>query len=208
MVTFVKIYFHKGFFIMARTKVFNEDEVLNKAMNLFWEKSYCGTSAQDLVDVLGISRSSLYDTYGDKYQLFKKSLLQYRKQFGGAMIEMIEASTDYEKTITDIFKYIINEALQEKLSKGCFIVNSTIELASHNPEIAQIIQENMLDIENALCILVEKGQQAGHFSGKHSARALARFVSNTISGLRVASKSGVNQIAFDDIVSVALSVLK
>jgi TetR/AcrR family transcriptional repressor of nem operon len=193
---------------MARTKVFDEEIVLNKAVNLFWEKGYNGTSAQDLVDELGISRSSLYDTYGDKYQLFKNSLLQYRKKFAGAMIEMIEKSDDFEKTLKDIFQYVVTESLQEKFSKGCFIVNSSVELAPHNSEIAEIVNDNMRDIEDALSRLIKKGQDIGQFSKSHSARSLARFVFNAISGLRVASKSGADKKIFDDIVKVTLSALK
>jgi len=59
---------------MARTKDFDEDKVLQKAMNLFWHKGYNGTSMQDLVDGLGISRSSMYDTFGDKHTLFIRAL--------------------------------------------------------------------------------------------------------------------------------------
>jgi TetR/AcrR family transcriptional regulator, transcriptional repressor for nem operon len=193
---------------MARTKVFDEEAVLNKAVNLFWEKGYNGTSAQDLVDGLGISRSSLYDTYGDKYQLFKNSLVQYRKKFAGAMIEMIDNSVDFEETIKDIFHHVVTESLQEKCAKGCFMVNSAVELASHNPDIAQIVNANMEDVEDALSRLIEKGQDIGQFSKINSARSLARFLINAISGLRVASKSGADKIVFDDIVKVTLSALK
>lgn len=193
---------------MARTKVFDEEVVLNKAVNLFWEKGYNGTSAQDLVDELGISRSSLYDTYGDKFQLFKNALLQYRKQFAGAMIEMIDKSDDFGKTLNDIFQYVVTESLQEKFSKGCFMVNSSVELAPHNLEIAEVVNANMQDVEDALFRLIKKGQEAGQFSNDHTPRSLARFIFNTISGLRVASKSGADKKVFDDIVKVTLSALK
>lgn len=193
---------------MARTKVFDEELVLNKAVNLFWRNGYNGTSAQDLVDELGISRSSLYDTYGDKYQLFKNALLQYRKALSGAMIEMIDKSTDFEQTVKDLFQYVVSDSLQEQFSKGCFMVNSTIELAPHNAEIAEIVNDNMQDIEDALVRLVKKGQDAGYFAKRHSARSLARFIFNTISGLRVAAKSGAEKKVLDDIVKVTLSALQ
>jgi TetR/AcrR family transcriptional regulator, transcriptional repressor for nem operon len=60
----------KLFSIMARTKDFDEGEVLTRAMNLFWSRGYGATSMEDLVNALGISRSSLYDTYTDKHSLF------------------------------------------------------------------------------------------------------------------------------------------
>jgi TetR/AcrR family transcriptional repressor of nem operon len=157
---------------------------------------------------LGISRSSLYDTYGDKYQLFKEALLQYRKRLAGRMIEMIDQSTDAEKTMKDIFQYVVSSSLQKKLSKGCFMVNSAIELAPHNSEVANIINANNEDIENAFFRLIKKGQEAGQFSKDQTARALARFVFNSISGLRVASKSTTDKKLFDDVVKVTLAALK
>lgn len=193
---------------MARAKEFDEEIVLDKAVNLFWKKGYNGTSAQDLVDELGISRSSLYDTFGDKLELFKNALMQYRKKFAGAMIVMIDNSENAEKTIKDIFQYVVTESLQEKFSKGCFMVNTAIELAPHNGEICEIVNANMQDVEDALFRIVKKGQADGQFSKNQSARSISRFLYNTISGLRVASKSGTDKKIFDDVVKVSLSVLK
>src|ERR1700743_2351628 len=59
---------------MPRTKSFNEEDMLDKAKNLFWRKGYHGTPPQEIVDGTGLSRSSLYDTYGDKHTLFLKTL--------------------------------------------------------------------------------------------------------------------------------------
>jgi TetR/AcrR family transcriptional repressor of nem operon len=96
--TFVKevILLTKVFF-MARTKLFSEEAILDKAMKLFWEKGYNATSAQDLVDGLGISRSSLYDTYGDKHSLFVTALKRYRKERIDPVLEGIDTATDLEQ---------------------------------------------------------------------------------------------------------------
>ncbi len=193
---------------MARTKEFDEEAVLNKAMNLFWHKGYNGTSAQDLVEGLGISRSSLYDTFGDKRNLFIKALNQYKKQMSGGLIEMIDQSTDMEQTIKKIFQLATTESLQDKLSKGCFMVNSSVELAPHDKEIAGMIGSNTVEVEDALYRAIKKGQANGQFNTQFSARTLARFLFNNISGIRVAAKSGADKKVYDDIVKVILSVLK
>lgn len=62
---------------MARTKAFEIDAVLDKAMRLFWTQGYEKTSMQDLVDNMGINRKSIYDTFGDKHTLFLKALARY-----------------------------------------------------------------------------------------------------------------------------------
>ena len=64
---------------MPRTKSFDEIETLDKARDVFWEKGYNGTPPQDILDGTGLSRSSLYDTYGDKHTLFVRSLRRYRQ---------------------------------------------------------------------------------------------------------------------------------
>jgi TetR/AcrR family transcriptional repressor of nem operon len=193
---------------MSRTKVFNETDVLEKAIQVFWSKGYNGTSAQDLVDELGISRSSLYDTYGDKRSLFIRALQHVRSTLSKELIKMINHSDNIEEAIRQIFKMTVKEALEDKLLKGCFMVNTTIELAPHDKDVAAIINQNMTDIENALCLAIKKGQEEGVFSKKQSALSLARFVSNSISGLRVAAKLGTEKRVYDDIVKVTLSVLK
>jgi len=193
---------------MPRVKEFNETDVLEKAVNLFHTKGYNATSAQDLVDELGISRSSLYDTFGDKRSLFLKALQHYRSTASKAMIEMVNNSTNIEETIKLIFKTAIKEAIEDKLSKGCFMVNATIELAPHDKDVAEIINQNMADVENALCLAIKKGQNEGLFTENQTALSLSRFVFNNISGLRVASKSGAEKKVFEDIVKVTLSALK
>lgn len=62
---------------MARSKEFEVNEVLDKAIQLFWTQGYEKTSMQDLVEFMGIHRRSIYDTFGDKHALFMKALERY-----------------------------------------------------------------------------------------------------------------------------------
>lgn len=193
---------------MARTKVFDEDLILEKAMNLFWKKGYNATSAQDLVDYLGISRSSLYDTYGDKHTLFIKALKQYRKERIDPVIYAVDEPEDIETYIRNIFEAAKKEALDEECSKGCFMVNSAVELAPVDEEVRAISNSIMQDTENAITKAIKKGQEKGLFTTVHSARSLARFIFNSLNGLRVTIKFDASKRMFDDIVNVCLAALK
>lgn len=192
---------------MARTKEFNEIEILDKAIDLFWFKGYNGASMQDVVDSLGLSRSSIYDTFGDKHQLYIAALEQYRKQAAGGLIAMVKQSTNPLQTIQDLLEMLAKDSLNTVCNKGCFMTNSTIELAPHDPEIQKIVKDNMQDIEEAFFELVKKGQDIGEISNQNDAKALARFLFNTISGIRVAAKSGADKAIYQDIIKVTLSVL-
>jgi TetR/AcrR family transcriptional repressor of nem operon len=193
---------------MARSKEFEEAEVLDKAVALFWCKGYNGTSMQEVVDCLGISRSSLYDTFGDKRQLYLAALDRYRARMAGALLQTVQNATAVVPTVRQLFEMAIRESLEDQLTKGCFMVNSTVELAPHDPEVARIVKANMDDIEEAFYRLIRKGQQQGEITPKHDARALARFLFNTLSGLRVAAKAGAGRGLYEDVITLSLSVLK
>lgn len=193
---------------MARLKEFDETEVLDKAVELFWTKGYNATSANDLVKGLGLSRSSIYSTFKDKRTLFIRSLDRYRKRNVAQIINMIEQSDDIHKTIAQIFRLIIAQDITAKIPKGCLMVNTGIELAPHDNEIAAIINENMKDIEHTFKVAIEKGQALGQIPKTHKADSLARFIYNNISGLRVAVKSSQDKSLLDDVAKVCLSILK
>ncbi|MBL0739240.1 TetR/AcrR family transcriptional regulator [Flavobacterium sp. GN10] len=185
---------------MARTKEFNEDQALDKAIEIFWHKGYNGTSAQDLVNHLGLSRSSLYDTFGDKQKLFVKSLKRYQKQNLDSLKELFENSENIKTALTEIFKQAVVESLQDRITKGCFMVNSSVELAMHDPEIAKIVHDNQKTVEDIFSQAIKKGQELGQISDKQEARSLARFIFNNYSGIRVLARAGErDKQVYDDI---------
>ncbi|KRD12818.1 TetR family transcriptional regulator [Flavobacterium sp. Root901] len=193
---------------MARTKEFNEDQALDKAIEIFWHKGYNGTSAQDLVNYLGLSRSSLYDTFGDKQQLFSKSLQRYQKQSQDIVKELLEKSENVKETLHNIFKQAVLESLEDRITKGCFMVNSSVELALHDEEIAKIVKNNSQTMEEVFTNAVKKGQEQGNISKQQDARVLARFIFNNYSGIRVLARTGErDKQVYDDIVKTVFSVL-
>src|ERR1700755_3244285 len=108
---------------MPRNKEFNEDEVLNKAKDLFRKNGYNGTSMDDLVQATGLSRSSIYDTFGDKHGLFLKSLDQYRNEQQCTMEQQTAQSDSPKKKIRAIFDYYIKDILADKDGNGCLLIN-------------------------------------------------------------------------------------
>lgn len=192
---------------MARLKEFDENEVLDKAVKLFWSKGYNGTSAQELVEFLGISRSSLYDTFTDKRTLFLKALQRYRTKNGGAALQMIGESDNPALTLKQLFKMVISESFDPDIPKGCFIINTMVEVAPVDPEAAAIVNGNAQDMEEAFYLAIKKGQEAGQFAAKHNARSMARLFFNTLTGMRVAARSGTEKKVLDDIAKTLLAAL-
>jgi TetR/AcrR family transcriptional repressor of nem operon len=193
---------------MARTKRFDEEEVLNNAMLFFWHKGYNGTSPQEILDELGLSRSSLYDTYGDKKSLFISALKRYRNTVTAQVIQSLETSQNIPETLKMLFQQAKHECFTGEDKRGCFMVNSKVELAPHDEEIAAIVKENREALENAFTAAIKRGQEMGQLSNDNPPRSLARFIMNNLWGLTVHSKSGADKKVFDDIIRITMSVIK
>ncbi len=192
---------------MARTKNFDVDEVLNKALDLFWTKGYHATSIQDLVGHLGINRASIYDTWGDKHNLYLESLKRYRQQSSSWLLQLIRSEKSAKEIIKDFLLGTVDQSINDGEQRGCFIVNATTELANQDPTIQTFYIENKKTLEKVLIELISEGQSSGEITSKHSSEALARFVFNNITGLRVMAKGTLAEKEFNEIVDVTLSAL-
>jgi TetR/AcrR family transcriptional repressor of nem operon len=192
---------------MARTKDFDENEVLTKAIQLFWYKGYNGTSMQDLVDGLGISRSSLYDTYTDKHTLFVKALESYQTAGAARIREIIDHSGSAKETIKKLLELATTDLLGDKQQKGCFMVNAEVEVAPHDAEVNNLVCKNDQQMEEAFYRVIQKGKDSGEIKNQQDARALSRFIFNAMKGMRVSGKSITDKAFFDDIIALTISAL-
>lgn len=192
---------------MARTKDFDENEVLAKAITLFWHKGYNATSMQDLVDGLGISRSSLYDTYTDKHTLFIKALERYQNNGVAKIQEVINKAQPAKETVKQLLELATNDQLGDKQPKGCFMVNAEVEVAPHDAEVNNLVCRNDQQMEEALYQVIQKGKNNGEIKNGQDARALSRFIFNAMKGMRVTAKSITDKAVFDDILKLTVAVL-
>src|SRR5690349_21698419 len=122
---------------MARPKDFNRDEVLKRAMLVFWEKGYEATSTEDLLRAMGIGRQSMYDTFGDKRRLYLEALERYQAESGASLIERLQAGESPLLAIEQTLLAVASESPAER-ARGCMYVSSIVELATKDPEVASI----------------------------------------------------------------------
>ena len=192
---------------MPRTKSFDQQEVLNKATELFWSQGYGATPPQDILDDTGLSRSSLYDTFGDKHSLFLKTLRHYRGRETAGLIRFLDEAEDATDGIRRMFHGAYEGVPTEREQKGCLMINSIHELLPHDPEVGEIIRENRQAIEEAFVRAIRRGKKQGGIRNTHRPRALARFLTNNLWGLTTQLKLGVGKKTAADIVKITLSVL-
>lgn len=192
---------------MARTKDFDEEQVLKEAICLFSHKGYTATSMQDVVNTLGLSRSSLYDTFGDKRQLYIKALKSYEQQNVERLNNLMSNADSMKAAIRMLLEMLVMEWLNDEQQKGCFMTNAGMEMAPHDPEVNTLVCKFEQRTEEVLIRAVTKGQESGEISNKQPALLLARFLVNTIKGLQVAVKSNKIPSFFEEVIQVALTVL-
>ncbi|GCE29992.1 putative HTH-type transcriptional regulator YezE [Dictyobacter alpinus] len=192
---------------MARPKEFNRDQVLEKAMGLFWEKGYDGSSVEDLVQCTGIGRGSLYDTFGDKHALYLAALDRYMSASSGPLTALQRYEGPFRDALRDFFEGRIEEAFSGPTRHGCFMVNAGIELAPHDSEVAAKVQAGLDETEEAFYHVLIKAQATGELSWKSDSHRLARFLLNTLLGIRVLSRAHPDRQMLQDIVETALATL-
>ena len=114
---------------MARTKEFDVDEVVDRAVDLFRSKGHAATSVQDLVDHLGINRGSIYDTFGNKEQLYDLALARYVEQGRS----FVDTELGADAPLRDRLERICVALVGSAQGRGCFVVNTACERNDLHP---------------------------------------------------------------------------
>jgi len=192
---------------MARSKEFDTNLVLHKAMEVFGHYGYEGTSLQLLLDGLGIARQSLYDTYGTKRDLFVKAVNHYVNDKSTNVVVYLEKTTPVKKAISDIFSIIVETLNDEQRRRECFILNSAIDQIPHDPEIAELFKQDKIRLEKALYEALLRGKEQGEFSPQQDLRALAQYLYHARYALTQAAKFTEDSNVIEQITTVTLSVL-
>ncbi|MCB0164063.1 MAG: TetR/AcrR family transcriptional regulator [Anaerolineae bacterium] len=192
---------------MARPREFDENDVLDKAMHLFWQKGYEATSIQELLTAMGISRGSLYDAFGDKHALFLAVLERYRQRSHIRFLQTLSQPGSVKAAITELFNYVVAEAMADTKRRGCLLTNSTVELSPHDAAVADVINWNCQWVQDSLYEALRRGQAQGEISPEADIQALAQFLFNSLQGLRVVSKTNTDRQALENIVKITVSVL-
>jgi TetR/AcrR family transcriptional regulator, transcriptional repressor for nem operon len=193
---------------MPKVKLFNEELALTSAKDVFWQKGYSGTSMQDLVDAMHISRQSLYDTYGNKEDLFLKCLNQYQKNAAGAACDFLTYKDSLKDTISNFFFYYIDDIIADKTQKGCFMLNTLVELVPENKDAKKVVFKNYDELEAAFINLFITAKSHNDLHSTFSIEELTTHFITALHGLRLVSKVKKDKAHLLKLVDMAMLVLQ
>ena len=170
---------------MPRKKTINIDDGLSNAMSLFWARGFRATSMHDLAEYMGISRSSIYGTFGDKSTLFAKALHHYAEvSRGDASLDLAGPSSP-SRVIMDLFEACIPAAGKGGSPNGCLLINTALELAPLDGEVAALVDESFTEMEVFFRAAIERGKAIEEIPEAVDADETARALLSLFIGLRV-----------------------
>ncbi len=190
----------------GRPRTFDPDTALSKALDLFWAQGYAATNTRDLVKTMGVSWQSLYNTFGNKHDLFLQALRRYDHETLERTRTVLEASdtplANLQRLVRLWGTHVTTPAFQ-----GCFMNNTVAELGARDEAVASIAQTHFQKFETLLKTALERAVADGSIREDANTEALARFLVGTSQGLIVLGKAGAPAETIDDIVEVAISTL-
>lgn len=192
---------------MPRTKQFNQQEVLDKAVYIFWKQGYNATSMDDLVKNLGINRASLYDTFGGKKQLFEHAVNRYIETNKRGLEQLLNTAASVREGISKLFQALIDQSISDPDSKGCLLVNTSTELIPHDKELTEIVFRNKANFQEIVFQYLKKGQQQGEIDKNKDLKTISGFLITLFNGLKVSAKVKPQEAEMKSIVDIGLSIL-
>ena len=191
----------------GRPREFDIDRALEAATQQFWSVGYEATSLQDLLKTMGLSKSSLYQTFGNKHELFVRCLDHYQASMVNKVSEKLANSSSVKQFMFNFLEEVIAEAEQGADKKGCLLVNTANELSQRDDDIAQAVMDGTSNVAEVFKQAIELGKQQKEVRSELSTEDLINYLITSISGLRTMVKAGAEKNTLKPVVELMIKNL-
>jgi len=174
---------------LGRPREFDRDAALDAGMRVFWRKGFGNTSLEDLLEVMGISKSSFYAAFKSKEDVFREALKHYCDLMAAELGKRLLQASSARSFIEEVLSIPLNEARSGR-ADGCLIMNSAAEFGQRHAAFCQDIQQSLAIFERLFQQAVLRGQSEGDINRKADAIALGTYLSASLGGLRTMAKAG------------------
>jgi TetR/AcrR family transcriptional repressor of nem operon len=192
--------------VAGRPRSFDEEEVLERAMELFWLRGYEPLGLSELLEHMQISRQSLYDTFGSKRQLFIRSIEHYRATQLIRALALLEREGSRVENVKAVVRFFERLATDRRC-RGCLVANALVEMGPHDEEIAAMLRETLGLLQKALHRALGEAQARGELSPAKDPLELSRALMNALIGLSVTGRVRMGRATIRGIYSGTLSML-
>lgn len=191
----------------GRPREFDIDRALEAATQQFWSTGYEATSLQNLLQTMGLSKSSLYQTFGNKHDLFIRCLGHYQESMADELNKKLASSTSAKQFLCDFLEGVIAEAKNRNIRKGCFLVNTANEMSQRDASIAAAVTDGTSSLANIFRQAIELGKQQGEIGSSTSTKHLVSYFMTAVSGLRTMIKAGAEKNALKPVMGLIIKTM-
>jgi len=177
----------------GRPREFDTEQALDAAMHLFWRQGYEATSMQDLLDNMHLSKSSLYQTFGSKHDLFQQCIARYRQMMTSGLQQALDNAPSGKQFIEGFFTTLVEDICNADTRIGCLIMNTATELAPHDATIGKLIKQGADRFASVFQQAVERAQREGDIARNKDSATLGYFLVSNLSGLNSMAKAGASR---------------
>lgn len=192
---------------MARSKNFDKNDVLERAMFTFWKNGFHATSMNDLVNAMEINRSSIYDTFGGKQEIFDAAFRNYIRSNTEIIKTFFSDQSTIKEGFRNLFKRAIAQSIKDKDRKGCFVVNTTAEFDPTDEKMLNLLNENRTSFETLFEELLETAVEKGEIDDGADISVMSKMLFAFYNGQMILSKISSNLDEHLPAIDLALSVL-
>ncbi len=188
----------------GRPREFDAEMALDKALHVFWERGYEGTSLTDLTEAMGISRPSLYAAFGNKEELFRRALDRYAEKGPGSVHAEALAEPTARKVVEHLLRSVASSVTDPCHPAGCLAVQGALTCSSAADSVKQELTKRRLEGEENLRRRFERAKAEGDLSPQCSPESLACYVITVTQGMSVQASGGASRADLLAVVDLAL----
>ncbi|HDY83121.1 MAG: hypothetical protein DRQ45_02625 [Gammaproteobacteria bacterium] len=192
---------------MARTKQFDERQALVSAMLVFWEKGYEATSINDLEQAMGLKRTSIYNTFGNKSAIFERVMSCYKESVMAALFVELDSAPDIREGVRRMLNGALDIHFDEDNPGGCLVVLSIVESGQHDEQSQASMQQTIQELKSALQKRLSKAKRNGELSKQLDAGATATTIATTMAGMMVLGKANFTKASLKKTINQVVSLL-
>ncbi len=193
---------------MPRTPEYDRSAVIAEAMSVFWERGYARTSVGHLTRATGLQPGSLYAAFGSKKGVFLEVLDEYNRDFLARVRALRRADGSASAALRELLEDIVDDTRSGHDRRGCLSVNALLELARHEPDVAERIEAHNASVRRAFAELIERGQRDGDIATTGDPDALSAFLVNNIWGMRIMCRGRPDPAALEAVVDSVMRALE
>ena len=192
---------------MARPREFDPNDVLQTAIELFWEKGYAASSVDEVVRRSGVAKYGVYGTFGSKREMFKKVLAQYGLDRRRDMHRPIRTPNAALPEVKRFFERAVELMTPKGDRRGCLMVNTGLELGARDGEIADLVNDFFSELNGVMEGCLSRAAQLGQLDATEDISALATYLTTEFRTALMLSGSGCSREQIQAHLDFALRVL-